>query len=67
MPWRWIAVQAALSRMRRVARRMAPARGAASTGVNWKPVAAPAFSAAMLASITVSARPPVRATIGTQP
>ena len=67
MPWRWIAVQAARSRMSAVARRMAPASGAASTGVNWKPVAAPAFSAAMLASITVSARPPVRATIGTQP
>ena len=49
------------------ARSTASASAAADTGENWKPVAAPALSAASLASITVSARPPVRATTGRVP
>ena len=36
-------------------------------GWYWKPVATPADSAASFASTIVSARPPVRATTGTQP
>ena len=37
------------------------------TGANWMPVPAPAASAISLASTTVSARPPTRATIGMAP
>ncbi len=39
----------------------------AVTGWNWSPVATPAAIAAGEALITVSARPPVRATTGTVP
>ena len=67
MARRTMADQSFLSAKASQARSTASARGAAATGENWKPVAPPARSAASLASITVSARPPVRATTGSVP
>ncbi len=68
MPLRCICRQIGGSRYSAAVRRMA--RVAASpplTGANCTPVATPAASAIGLASITVSARPPTRATTGTAP
>ena len=58
------AATTARSRRNATARPIASSRLPRVTGANWMPVPAPAASAISLASMTVSARPPTRATIG---
>ena len=67
MPLRWIACQVSGWAKRPTVRSMARAREARWTPTNCTPVDTPAAKAARLASITVSASPPVRATTGPQP
>jgi hypothetical protein len=67
MARRCISRQRARSANSSHARSIAKPSASLVTGANWKPVATPSRTAASLASITVSARPPTRATTGSVP